>query len=607
MERLSGIIREKNKAFGLIEMVVALGIWLILISVGSVMFLGGLRINRLSTELTIASSLAAEGIDAVNAIKKQGWSSPFLATNCLSGCGVATVAGTWNFSGLNNVLGKYTRQLFVTTVNRDSGTGEIVSSGGTIDPDTYKLESRVTWSRNIPPITDTISVITYVANFAKSVATHIVGGILVYGDGTTTPKYRTYDKTANSFGAEGSTVAGTSGRTFVIKTSPTKTEAVAGYTSATGVLQIMCFDGTTWSNDFSVTVGGTSTTRRFDIAYETSSGDAMVMYSTNTATTNELAYRTKSGGVGCGSASWSAATNVNPVRTTGVVQWIKMAWDKRGGQNLITALWADDQSDLSAMVWSGSAWGNEPSVALATSLQILATPQDVEDFDVEYESLSGDVMVVWGVAVGVNTNGVRYATCSGGTSACTWSGVLTPPTLNDDATNLDISANPSSDEVVFASVGINQNDLQIGYWSGSTWTNTANADTSCNSPTAGSKTVASGWLISGATVRSVVRYADQGSSAIDWYTGNAGVFTKEVDFAISPAPSGPVYYQVEVDEVAKDQLMSLVSDGANDLFAKRLTMTAAPIFTWTNSDGTALSTILPQNITNPYSFAYWRQ
>jgi hypothetical protein len=46
--------------------------------------------------------------------------------------------------------------------------------------------------------------------------------------------------------------------------------------------------------------------------------------------------------------------------------------------------------------------------------------------------------------------------------------------------------------------------------------------------------------------------------------------------------------------------MFIVSDNDNDLFAKRLTMTATPTFAWSNSDGTALETTLPQKINYPF-------
>lgn len=584
----------------------AVGIWAILAGSGMVMILGSLRVNRLADESDIATHYAAEGIDAVDALRKQGWSSPLLATNCLSGCGLATAAGTWAFVGTSNTFGRFTRQILVAPVNRD-GAGNIVSSGGTVDSDTYKVESRVSWNRGVPPITNTISLTSYLTNYAKMIATLVVGGLTVYGDGTVTPKMRTYDKTNNTFSATNDMVTGASGVTFQVRTSPTRAEAVSGYVTATGLLQIMCFDGTTWTNDWSVPIGGNGTTKRFDIAYETGSGDVMVLYSSNTAGTDELAYRTKSGTMGCGSGSWTAVANLDPVGTTGTVQWVKMAWDRASSSNLITAIWADSNSDLSAMVWSGATWGNEPVTALETNLQVITVAQDTEDFDVEYETSSGDVIVVWGTAVESNVNGVRYSTCNGRTASCTWSGVLTPPTFVDDATNMDISAHPNTDEMVFASIGINQNDLQIGYWNGSAWTSTANADTSCNNPIAGSGLVTTGWLVSGAVSQSVVMYVDQGSSAIDWYTGTTGIFSKQIDFVQLPAPNGPTYYKVEMDPVATDQLTSMVSDGANDLFAKRLVLSAGPAFTWTNSDGAALATALPQAINSPYSFAYWRQ
>lgn len=596
------ILGKQRGGFGLVEIIVSIGLWAILAMVSSTFLLGSFRTTTLSNEVATANGIAQEGLDALKAIKKQGWTSPFLGTSCVSGCGLATVSGTWAYSGVSNVIGKFTRQVFVTPVNRDGG-GNIVTSGGTVDSDTYLARSTVSWSPG-GLRSAVVSAYTYLSNYVKAIVTS--SALLVYGDGTTVPKTRTYDKSSDTFGAQALSATGSSGVTFRMRASPTKTEAIAGYVTAAGVLQIMCFDGSSWSNDFSVTVGGNGSTRRFDIAYETASGEVVVLYSTNTATTNELAYRTKSGGVGCGTANWSAATNLDPVRTSGIVQWVKMAWDRRSGQNLITAIWADSNSDLSAMVWSGSAWGNEPASALATTLQVVGAAQDVEDFAVEYESLSGDVLIVWGITVAANTNGVRYATCTGGTSACTWSGVLTPATFTDDATNLDLSANLDTNEMVFASIGLNQSDLQIGYWSGTAWTNTANADTSCNTPVAGSKLVASGWLTVGGVYRSIVRYADQGSSAIDWYVGNAGTFTKQTDFTVSPAPSTPIYYDVQVDPVGKSQLMAMVS-ASGSLYAKRLVMTAGPTFTWTNSDGAVLTSTLPQNINSPYSFIYWRQ
>ncbi|MBI2450973.1 MAG: hypothetical protein HYV52_01375 [Parcubacteria group bacterium] len=448
-------------------------------------------------------------------------------------------------------------------------------------------------------------------NQANALATANGDGLITYGiSANTTPQWRTYTASTNTFGAETATIAGATGLNFQTRTSPTKQEAIAGYVNSGGSLQIMCYNGTSWTNEWTATVGGTGTTRRFDIAYETNSGDVMVLYSTNAATTNELAYRTKLGSADCGTANWSAATNLDPIRTSGIVQWVKMAWDRRSASNLITAIWADANSDLSAMVWSGTAWGNEPTAVTEASLEFVAAAQDVDDFDVEYESLSGDVMVVWANSAGANgTNGVRYRTCTGGTSTCTWGAVTTPPTWLDDATNLDISANPNTDEMVFASIGNAGSDLQVGYWSGSAWTNVANADTASAAPLAGTRLVATGWLISGATTRGIVAYNDSATTTVNYRTLTApSTWSATINFTPTPAFGNPrKWYDIKTDPFNKDSLILTVSDLNNDLFAKRLIMNATPTFTWTNADGgAALQLTLPQATAQPFSFDYWR-
>lgn len=442
-----------------------------------------------------------------------------------------------------------------------------------------------------------------------------LSGLIIYGDGTNIPKFRTYNNSANTFAAETGTFTATVGPTWIIRTSPVNHTAIAGYYDSTGSLVVMCFDGTNWTQEFIAQSGGVGNRHRNDINFEKTSGDVMVIYSKGGTSGNatrwgKLGYRTKSGSTGCGSANWSGETILTPLRTSSDIMYVKLAQDRRVGSDILAVTWVDTNDDISAKIWDGSSWVNEPSAVTDNNLERVSSSHDIENMDIEYESLSGDLMLVWANATGANgTNGVRYRTCPGGIATCVWGAVTTPPTFLDDATTLDISANPNSDEMVFASIGNAGGDLQLGYWSGGAWTNTANADTSCTAPYVASKLVTTGWVTQASTTRSVVVYSDLSSGNLNWYTGNLGVFTRQPDFNATPTmATSRGYMDIYMDPVDRSQLMYVTSDSVSDLFAKRLVMTGTSTFVWSNSDGgTALETTLPQVISSPFSFAFWQK
>lgn len=615
-----------QKGFSIIEVILAVGIFMIFVSGVAGVVVMGYTSNRLSAEYTVANQFAAEGIEAVRSIKNQD----FAELVNLAATGVVRTSLVWAFGGTNNTLFRnasevFTRVIKVEAVSRD-GSGAIVASGGTTDTDTKKITSTVTWNFNAAR-PQSIALITYLTDWKKAI--QVIGNLIaVYGDTTSLaqPKYRTYSDSTNTFSTEAATgndfTDSIVGKAFEIQTNPTKAEAIAGYVNNSGGLRIMCFDGSTWSNEWTVTVGGTGTNdHRYAIGFEKTTGDAMVVYSTNTATTNELAYRTKSGSSGCGAANWSAATTLNPSRTSGIVHWIRMENSPVTNSNMIALAWADANSDLSAMLWTGASWAiAEPTAALEVDLERVSASQDVLSFDLAFESLSGNLMVVWGLnrattctagTTIATTNCIRYARYTSG-----WSAVAVIPTVADPATNIDIAANPNSNEFVLAALDNNQGDLSTAYWSGSAWTGRANVDTSAHCVAAGDKIVATGWLISGATTRSVIVYNDSTNSTCSNSTANIGwrvangsaASVAQTDFVVTPNFGTPQrWYRLQSDPVNKDRLMLGVTDNSSDFFAKRLVMTATPAFTWTNADGGAsLESNLGQSTSLPFSFAYWR-
>lgn len=640
------IHNTNQRGLSVLEVILASAIFITFASAAAVTVIQGLNSNRQGAEFTVATQYAAEGLEAVKSIKNQAYSN---LQNIVTNKGVQQVGGVWQFKVgdpsedtiVHNISDNFRRQIKIEPVNR-SGTppaGDIVSPGGTLDPDTKKVTSTVLWNFNSSR-PETISLISYLSDWRKPIS-QAGDALAIYGDTTSVarPRYRTYDNSSNGFIAENST--GTSltdtivGKNFFVQTNPFKLEAVAGYVNNSGVLRIMCFDGSTWTSEWTVTVGGTGTNDgRFGIAFEKTSGDALVVYSNNTAT-NEMAYRTKPGSTGCGTANWAAATNIEAVRTTGIVHWIRMENSSVSGSNNIALAWADANSDLSSMIWTGAGWTiAEPTAAIETELERVTASQDVLSFDIAYESTSGNLMVVWGLN-GTTCTAVATETTTLATSNCirykryttSWQATTVMRTVADRATNIDIAANPNTNELILAATDNSQADLSLGYWSGTApWTGQANADIDTTVVAAGNKLVATGWLISGGTTRGIVVYSNADTTGtppirtllnarfvqIPMTTtpaagtepsiANSTLFDVTPDFATSQR-----WFKIDMDPNDKDRLMVTLSDNNSDLFAKRLVMTSTPTFTWTNSDGSAaLENSLGQATSRPFGFVYWR-
>lgn len=590
-----------KNGFGLIEIIIALALFVIIGTTGLTLILHSFSLNRLGQEQTTATTLAESGLEITRHLRDQSWG------NLVDGTyGLQSTNGIWSLTAEPETWQKYTRTITINPGRRD-GSGNLVDSGGTIDPDTKKITSTTNWTFAGLRL-GVITLSQHLTNFTKAIA-DLGDAILVWGDTTTTPKWNFYTNNTDIFGTINNFPTGQSARNSVVQTSPTKAEAIMGYVGNTGILHIFCQSGGAWIEEWSATVGGTGTTRRFDVGYETNTGDVMVVYSTNTATNNEMAYRTKLGTSGCGTSNWSSATNLSAARTTGIIQWIKIAQDPGVNQNVLGLIWADANQDLSAMLWDGSSWVNEPSTITEASLEIVTTAVDVESFDLAFESISGNLMIIWGNSAGTNAvNGVRYRRCTGGTALCTWGAVTTPPTFVDDATNLDLASDPGSNNMVFASTGNAGSDLQTGYWNGSAWTNTANVDTTTTTPAAGTKKVATTFLRNGATVRSVIVYDDSGGTRVDWRSGNATTFTNQTDWPTTNfMTTNRGWYEFYQDPTTPDSAMLITADGSNRLWAKKVTLSAAGAFTWSDSDAsTPLTTTLSQRTTMPFSMAYWR-
>ena len=180
--------------FGIIETIVAVAIFSIIAATGTIAVLHSLSANRLGDEESQANFFATEGIEATRSIRNQGWDDPFLVTDCSSGCGLDSASGSWSWSGSETVQDKFTRVVEVAQAQRD-GSDVIVESGGTLDPDTYKVTSTVTWNFS-PTRNNTLALTTYIVNWSKLIQSFDF--IYAFG-GDNTNEFWRHDISGNSW------------------------------------------------------------------------------------------------------------------------------------------------------------------------------------------------------------------------------------------------------------------------------------------------------------------------------------------------------------------------------------------------------------------------
>ena len=446
-----------------------------------------------------------------------------------------------------------------------------------------------------------VVIVLTIAQIGNAVAG---GGILIYSDNTTTPQKRDWTSGGSAFGSEGSTLVSNDSRQVVVKVSPVANrEQVMGTLSSAGVLQVSrsMDGGAHWVADLTISLGGTGTTRRFDIAFEQSSGDIVVAYSKN-ATTNEIGVRRFNG-------SWQAETTADPGGTSTVVSWVELA-EKAGSDELALGYVtiAGSGNNIGVGIWNGStnALGNW-TAALGMCDQTAVTPVGADKcMDVNYETSSGFPVMSWGIASAGNTTNTIRASRWNGASWTT--NTLSIGATGDDGTYVDCEANPTaaSNDIACGSYGASTADVQA--WtvaSGVLGVAGLDRDTAAHAAAAGESFVAATYVVDGANVRGIVAWADAVSTPSD----------NQIDYSVlngtwGAATTTSKTFGDDENLLAVEnpynnaEAIFLISDENQDLWASKLSLSGSTL-TWANADGgSALETTLGTITGRPFDFAY---
>lgn len=201
-----------------------------------------------------------------------------------------------------------------------------------------------------------------------------------------------------------------------------------------------------------ITAAGTDY-RSFDIAYETTNGRAVLVYSVDsTNTARDLAYRIWDG------SSWSTEAYIDdPGHGTNIqFRWVALRANPVSGSNEL-ALIAINQSsgDCNAWIWNGSTWGNFLELESA-----LSGVRDCECMAVAYESLSGKALFAW--CAGSNIESRVW-------NGAAWEAEL--PAIAITTLNVrwvSIKPDPASNQIMALTMD-GQSHLNTILWDGSSW------------------------------------------------------------------------------------------------------------------------------------------
>jgi signal peptidase I len=188
----------------------------------------------------------------------------------------------------------------------------------------------------------------------------------------------------------------------------------------------------------------------FDVAYESQSDDAVIVWNNGSTGTASISYRVWNG------STWSSAETITtPV--SGEAKQMQLAAAPDSDEMVLIV--SNSAGNDYAFVWNGSSWGN--SITLST------TSDNLTEVNVAYEQSSGDALVIYGKI----SDEIYYQTWNGSS----WSGesYLTVPsgtsTLSSSRWST-IAADPNSDRIA---IGVHNqvNDGWVAIWDGSAWGN----------------------------------------------------------------------------------------------------------------------------------------
>ncbi len=381
-----------------------------------------------------------------------------------------------------------------------------------------------------------------------SVATSATEALLVYGEGTqNNPRYRLWD--GSGWGSEGTASGVSAAQNWVVtRAGSTREEYVTATLGTNASVRAQVYQNQVWANEQTITSNsGNAVVRGFDVAYETLSGDALVVACNNT--TNPIYY------VWDG-ASWTSGGSIT-MTYTGNCEWLQLAANPTSDEMVLLARNAAGTL-YEAVVWNGNSWGNSGTLgSIANSAS--------EGMAIVYEESGGQALVV---ASDGNPSRFAWRAWNG----ATWSAAATVA-LSGRLQWGELVRNVGNDQAALCYVDHN-NNVGVVRWDGSAWTGQTNLDAAAN--TTASRPVSCAFETTvGRTNYLMVAYSDATNARYQFWNGT----TWSGESSISTIVGGPV---AQIRRTGDGMILGLFFDATNDRYDAS---------TWNGSSWTTFTTL----------------
>ena len=428
-------MKSIKKAFSLVELLVALGVFTIVISSGAGFITSSYKLTTMSEQNTKARQLVNEGLEVTKYLKRKSWDS---LVNGQWGINYNNQSLDWEYiPNLDITDSKYSRVVTISDIYREED-GTIVTNSPTSALDLFskKVSVTVTWD-NANNNDRTITQSFLITNWEREVpgggsgmlvyadysgSDDIIRYRFLYEDGTWSAQYTIPDA---------GVPANRDTRRIELYASDTRDEYVlmSKHTEDGQFIFAHVWDGSRWIEPIQLVGYGDNTnpnTRNFSGTY-LEDGRFLAVFDDFTFTPK---YRIWNG------TSWGSEGSIGNLGFLSYPVWMEV--EARPGSNRAIFVVRDWLQKTTTYVWDGSSWGSRVTHGSSS------TGSSIENISLQWNRFSGSRLALMFNEANDNNPNIKIWN----DSTNSWSSNVENVALPGYARIFEISDNPQRDQFV---------------------------------------------------------------------------------------------------------------------------------------------------------------